>query len=119
MDKDELKYLIEQLKYLEEELVRCETLSDRKIVREDIKKIKQQLGNYDKSITKSEYWRNLREMNPESQRGGLLSEDNENTKIDFVERTHINAPDLSQRTQVDVPKTTKRLFLTCPPLTYY
>lgn len=49
MDKDELKYLIEQLKYLEEELVRCETISDRKIVREDITKIKQQLGNYDKS----------------------------------------------------------------------
>ena len=49
MDKDELKYLIEQIKYLEEELVRCETLTDRKIGREDIKKIKQQLGNYDKS----------------------------------------------------------------------
>ena len=49
MDKDELKYLIGQLKYLEEELVRCETLTDRKIVREDIIKIKKQLGNYDKS----------------------------------------------------------------------
>ena len=50
MDKDELKYLIEQLKYLEEELVRCETMSDRKLVREDIAKIKQQLKNYDKNI---------------------------------------------------------------------
>lgn len=49
MDKDELKYLIEQLKYLDKELVRCETISDRKLVREDIRKIYQQLGNYDKS----------------------------------------------------------------------
>jgi len=50
MDKDELKYLIEQLKHLDEELMRCETISDRKLVREDIAKIKQQLKNYDKNI---------------------------------------------------------------------
>jgi len=49
MDKEELKRLIEQWRVLEEELVRCETLSDRKLVREDITKIKKQLGNYDKS----------------------------------------------------------------------
>ena len=48
--QDEIKFYLETIKNLQSELIRCETMADRKIVRDDINKYKHKVNELVKQL---------------------------------------------------------------------
>ena len=48
--QDEIKFYLETIKNLQSELIRCETMTDRKIVRDDINKYKHKVNELVKQL---------------------------------------------------------------------
>ena len=48
--QDEINFYLEAIKNLQSELIRCETMADRKIVREDINKYKHKVNELVKQL---------------------------------------------------------------------
>ena len=64
MSNDSTQSLRATLTHLHNELAKCETMSDRIIVREDIKQIKQQLRDELKTMDRAQQWLSEMKHNP-------------------------------------------------------